>query len=218
VEDATLEVDAREGRRLMTPWRSVGGPRYFALKTFLGSNDGDDVGEGAALAKLRTLLISEPLPTVGMFDDVTEVSEFRRGLLAVAVVVVEDGRDAGLRRMDLGCCCRCGPWESRWLSRSCSGHSDDRDAYRSSAKGVDAPPIRGRRYCRSRSMVCGCVTLRCARVDAMGCCWWLMVGRLVWCVVCLSVLSWPLQLQTREDRAGKWSRWNCLPHVGAGSR
>jgi hypothetical protein len=83
------------------------------LKTFLGRIEGDAVGEGAALAKLRMLLLtSESLPTVGRFDDVTEVSELRRGRVTAVVVVVDAGLDAGLRRMDFGCCgdCCC-----RWL-------------------------------------------------------------------------------------------------------
>jgi hypothetical protein len=111
----TLDVDAREGRRLTTPWRSVGSPGYLALKTFRGRIEGDAVGEGVALAKLRTLLpISESLPTVGRLDDVTEVSELRLGLVRVVLVVVEAGLEAGLRRMDFGggcrCCCCWGCW------------------------------------------------------------------------------------------------------------
>lgn len=74
------------------------------------------MGDCVALAtKLRTLPISESLPTVGMLDDVTDVSELRRGLVTeeevevvvVVVVVDEAARDAGLRRMDFGACWRC---------------------------------------------------------------------------------------------------------------
>jgi hypothetical protein len=74
------------------------------LNTFRGSVpvevDGAVVG---GLAKLRKLLTSESLPTVGRLEDMTDVSEFRRGRVAV-LDVVDVGARAGLRRIDLmGC-------------------------------------------------------------------------------------------------------------------
>lgn len=106
----TLEVDAREGRRLTTPCRSAGSPGYRALSTFLGRvlTEVEGVLLGWLARLLRRLLTSESLPTVGMLEDVTEVSEFRRGLGIDVVLVVDDvgGRVVVFLRMDLmGCCC-----------------------------------------------------------------------------------------------------------------
>lgn len=84
------------------------------MRTFLGR--APDVAEGGGdegwltLAMLRRLLTSESLPIVGRFDDVTELSELRRGRVLEALRLLEvadSGGRAGLRRMDLmgGCCC-----------------------------------------------------------------------------------------------------------------
>lgn len=126
------------------------------------------------LAKLRMLLSSESLaPMAARLDDVTEVSELRRGLVvvvdadavvrvdAVAAVAVDGDGEGGegrvFRSMDLmgsGWSSRC--CELCSLSLSLSGHSDDLVLYLSSEMVVAAvPPILGRRYWRS-PMVGGC--------------------------------------------------------------
>ena len=88
-----VDGDVRVGLRLTTAWRSAGIPGNFAFKTFLGrapvEADGS-AGKGAGAGRPS----SESLPTAGRFDDVTDVSEFRRGRVEVRVV---------LRRIDLGC-------------------------------------------------------------------------------------------------------------------
>jgi hypothetical protein len=95
---------------------------------------------------LRTLPRS--LPTVGSVDEVTDVSEFRRGLAVdvdvelvvvleavVAAETTDDGAEGrgDLRRIDLTGCGESRCWGSRWASRcSVSDHSDDRTEYLSS--------------------------------------------------------------------------------------
>jgi len=121
--EVTLEEDVWDERRLATLCRSAGSPEYLVLNIFRGRVPGDVGRAGMELPVcatlwavlawlLRKLLTSESLPTRDRFDDVTEVSEFRRGLVMGAVsdvveVVVTEGR-ADFRRMDFrgcGCCC-----------------------------------------------------------------------------------------------------------------
>jgi hypothetical protein len=80
-----------------------------------------------------------PPPDGGRLDDVTELSEFRRGLI--------DGRRVVLLKIDLTGCCCC-PSCSRLLV----AHSAERAAGRPSPAGVMIPPTLGRMYCRSLSM------------------------------------------------------------------
>lgn len=127
----------------------------MALKTFLGSAP-VTVAELALLLLWDELVwllrrLPRSLPTVGSVDEVTDVSEFRRGLdmdvdsvdmeLAVVLeaVVPVDATEEGaegrgvLRRIDLTGWGESRGWESRWASRwSASGHSDGRTAYLSS--------------------------------------------------------------------------------------
>ena len=88
---------------------------------------------------------SESLPTPGKLDDVTEVSELRRGLV--------EGRKV-FHRMDFtGCSLSLS--RSRCLSGSHWGHSAGRPEDRDSEPGVTVPPTLGRRYCRSLSIEAG---------------------------------------------------------------
>jgi len=88
------------------------------LKTFRGRAPDEAEGAGPALVTLlRTLPSSESLPTVGRFDEVTDVSELRRGLVVLEAVTEDagEGRADGFRRIDLRfivgesgwCCCCC---------------------------------------------------------------------------------------------------------------
>jgi hypothetical protein len=70
-----LEDDARVGLRLTTAWRSAGIPGNLAFKTFRGRMLFEAEGWGMGVERPS----SESLPTAGRLDDVTEVSEFRRG-------------------------------------------------------------------------------------------------------------------------------------------
>lgn len=114
-----MEEEAREGRRFTVPCRSAGTPGNLAFRTLRGrtlveadgregESMGDAVGDavGVEAAEMWWALgegltpssESLPAPTPGMLEDVTDVSELRRGLV--------DGL-ADLRRIDLGCCCCC---------------------------------------------------------------------------------------------------------------
>jgi hypothetical protein len=70
-----LVEDALDGLRLTTAWRSAGIPGNLALRTFLGKALVEVEGSASGAADPS----SESLPTAGRLEDVTEVSEFRRG-------------------------------------------------------------------------------------------------------------------------------------------